>query len=254
MRNIAVKIMYDGTDFHGWQYQPNGITIQEVVEHTLTKLLNEDIKVVGCSRTDAGVHAMEYYFNFLSETKIPCEKLAFAFNNHLRTPYISAICAYDVPLDFNSRFSSVGKRYVYKIHNSKTPNPFTDRFSWFFPYKVDINKMNEAAAHFIGEHDFSGFMSAGGSQKTTIRTITNCSVEKNPEWDSDILITVEANAFLYNMVRIISGTLCEVGTGRISPDDIPLIIKSCDRKNSGMTAPPEGLHLSKVFYPDELFL
>ena len=254
LRNIAIKIMYDGTQFHGWQYQPNGITVQEIVENTLTKLISEDIKVIGCSRTDAGVHAAEFFFNFFSETKIPVEKIPYAFNNHLETPYISAISAYDVPIDFNSRFSSIGKRYIYKIHNSKTPNPFTDRYSWFFPYKLDIELMNKASMHFIGEHDFSAFMAAGGSQKTTIRTIYKCNVSRNLEWDSDIFITVEANAFLYNMVRIITGTLCEVGTGKIKPEEIPYIIKSCNRSKAGMTAPPQGLHLNKVFYPNELFL
>lgn len=251
MRNIAVKIMYDGTDFHGWQYQPNGITVQEVVESTLKKLTGEDIKVTGCSRTDAGVHAAEFYFNFFSETKIPSEKFAYAFNNHLNTPYISAVCAKDVPSEFNSRFSSIGKRYIYKISNSKTPNPFTKRYSWHFPYKLDVDLMNKAAECFVGKHDFSAFMAAGGSQKTTVRTITNCSVSRNCEWDSDMFITVEANAFLYNMVRIITGTLCEVGTGKILPEDIPDIIKSLDRTKAGMTAPPEGLCLSRVFYPSE---
>ena len=114
--------------------------------------------------------------------------------------------------------------------------------------------MEEAAKYFVGEHDFSAFMASGGSQKTTIRNIKKCEVLKNPEWCSDIVIKVEANAFLYNMVRIITGTLCEVGTGRIKPCDIPYIIESCDRSKAGMTAPPEGLHLSKVFYPDDLFL
>ena len=246
--------MYDGTEFHGWQYQPNGITVQETIENTLNKIIGENIKVTGCSRTDAGVHALEYYFNFFSNTQIPTEKLAFALNNNFDNNYISAICAYDVEEDFNSRFSSLGKQYVYKIHNSKIGNPFTNRFSWFFPYKLNLDLMEEAAKYFVGEHDFSAFMASGGSQKTTIRNIKKCEVLKNPEWCSDIVIKVEANAFLYNMVRIITGTLCEVGTGRIKPCDIPYIIESCDRSKAGMTAPPEGLHLSKVFYPDDLFL
>ena len=248
-----MKIMYDGTEFCGWQYQPNGFSVQEAVEKTLTRLTGAKTSVTGCSRTDAGVHAAEFYFNFFSDTKIPAEKMAFAFNNHLETKSISAICAYDVKKDFNSRFSSTGKRYIYKINNSKIPNPFTDRYSWFFPYKLNLSLMNKAASYFIGEHDFSAFMAAGGSQKTTVRKINRCEISKNPEWDSNIVITIEANAFLYNMVRIITGTLCEVGVGRILPEDIPSIIKSCSRSQAGMTAPPQGLHLNRVFYPDEIF-
>lgn len=254
LQNVAVKIMYDGTEFHGWQYQPNGITVQEVVEATLSELTGENIKVTGCSRTDAGVHASEFYFNFFTDTKIPVDKLPFAFNNHLDTQYISAICAYNVSETFNSRFSSLGKRYMYKIHNSKNPNPFTKRYSWHFPYTLDIDLMNKAAEYFIGEYDFSAFMAAGGSQKTTVRKINKCCVLKNPEWDSELQIIIEANAFLYNMVRIISGTLCDVGTGKISYLDIPEIISSKDRRLAGMTAPPEGLHLNKVFYPSDVFL
>lgn len=253
MRNIVIKIMYDGSRFHGWQFQPNGISVQEVVEKTLSGLTNENIKVTGCSRTDAGVHAIEYYFNFFSNTKIPCQKIPAAFNNHLDTFDISAIEAYDVDENFNARFSSIGKRYTYKILNSKTPNPFYRNYSWFFPYNLDIDLMKKASKFFIGEHDFSAFMAAGGSQKTTIRTISECLVTVNPEYKSEICVTVEANAFLYNMVRIIVGTLCDVGTGKISPDSISSIIESRERKNAGMTAPPEGLHLFKVNYPEKTF-
>lgn len=253
MRNIAMKIMYDGSEFHGWQYQLNGITVQETVEKTLKKITGEDIKVCGCSRTDAGVHALVYIFNFYSNTKIPAEKLPFAFNNNLKTSSISAIAAFDVSEDFNSRFSCKGKRYIYKIHNSNISNPFTSKFCWKFPYKLDIDAMQKAASYFIGEYDFSAFMAQGGSQKTTVRTITRCTVEKDCSWDTDIVISVEANAFLYNMVRIIVGTLCDVGTGRILPEEIPDIINSKNRKRAGITAPPEGLHLYKVYYNNEEF-
>lgn len=252
MHNIAMKIMYDGTEFHGWQTQKNGITVQETVESTLKQLTGEYIKVTGCSRTDAGVHALEYVFNFLTNSKIPVEKFPFAFNNNLKNNYISAVSAIYVPDDFNARYSSNGKRYIYRIHNSKIPNPFTGRYSWDFPYKLDLNKMKEAAKYFVGEYDFSSFMAAGGSQKTTVREIFSLCVERNTEWDSEIVITIEANAYLYNMVRIIVGTLCEVGTGKIDPCDIKNIIESKDRKMAGETAPPEGLHLAKVFYNIDL--
>lgn len=248
-----MKIMYDGTEFHGWQYQPNGITVQETVEKTLSELLDENISVTGCSRTDAGVHAIEYYFNFHSDTKIPVSKLDLAFNNHLKTRNISVLKAYDVSSDFDSRFSSTGKEYIYKIFNFKNPNPFLSRYSWFFPYKLNIKSMNEAAQKFIGTYDFSAFMASGGSQKTTVRTIKECSVMNSSEWNSEIILKVKADAFLYNMVRIITGTLIDVGTGKIDKDEIISIIESKERKNAGMTAPPQGLHLKKVYYPDNIF-
>lgn len=254
-----MKIMYDGTDFHGWQIQPNGVTVQECVEDTLKNLLNENITVTGCSRTDAGVHAREYFFNFFSDTKIPAERLPFAFNNRIFLSGgvcggISALKAFDVPHDFNARFSSCGKRYVYKIHNSKIQNPFTSRYSWYFPYKLDISAMERAAKCFCGTYDFSAFMAAGGSQKTTVRTVKSLFVKGSEEWSDEIDITVEADAYLYNMVRIITGTLCEVGVGRIAPDEVLDIIKSCDRKRAGRTAPPEGLFLDRVFYPENIFV
>ncbi len=253
MRNIAVKIMYDGSRYHGWQYQKNGITVQERMEQVLSELTNENVSVTGCSRTDAGVHALEYVFNFRSETKIPTDRLPYAINTHLGNDSIAAVSAAEVAEDFNARFSSKGKRYVYKIWNSNIENPFTANYSWFLPYKVDVQKMIDAAPLFCGTHDFSAFMAAGGSQKTTVRTIRDCSVKQSAEWAEQIEIEVEADAFLYNMVRIIAGTLAEVGMGRIEKDSIPEIIASCDRRRAGLTAPAEGLFLKKVFFDTELF-
>lgn len=253
MKNIAVKIMYDGSRYHGWQYQKNGITVQERMESILSELTNEKVSVCGCSRTDAGVHALEYVFNFKSETKIPMDRLPYAINTHLCDDSVAAVAAAEVFEDFNARFSSRGKRYIYKIWNSNIKNPFTANYSWFVPCKLDIQKMTNAAEHFCGTHDFSAFMAAGGSQKTTVRTIRDCRVLKSSEWNEQIEIEVEADAFLYNMVRIISGTLAEVGMGRLEADDIPGIIQSCDRRSAGMTAPPEGLFLKKVFFDAELF-
>ncbi len=248
MMNIAVKIMYDGAAYHGWQYQKNGITVQERIETVLSQLTGENVSVCGCSRTDAGVHAYEFVFNFKSNTKIPLERLPYAINNHLTDDSIAAIDAWQTSDDFNARFSSTGKRYIYKIWNSNIENPFTSKYSWFVPYKLDIEKMKFASKFFEGTYDFSAFMAAGGSQKTTVRTITECIVRDSSEWKEQIEIEVEANAFLYNMVRIISGTLAEVGMGRIAPEDIKSIIDGCDRRRAGMTAPPEGLFLKKVLY------
>ena len=251
MNNIAVKIMYDGAKYHGWQFQKNGITVQERIEDVLFRITGKKTSVCGCSRTDAGVHALEYVFNFKSDTKIPVERLPYALNNHLGDDSIAAVSAWYETEDFNARFSSTGKRYIYKIWNSNIENPFTSKYSWFVPYKLDIDKMKKAAGYFCGTHDFSAFMAAGGSQKTTVRTIRDCLVRESLEWKEQIEIEVEADAFLYNMVRIITGTLVDVGVGRTSTDSIPDIIKSGDRRRAGMTAPPEGLFLKKVFYEDK---
>lgn len=248
MKNIAVKIMYDGTKYHGWQFQKNGITVQERIETVLSKLTNEKVSICGCSRTDAGVHALEYVFNFKSDTLIPVERLPYAINNNMPEDSIAAVDAWYADDEFNSRFSSTGKRYVYKIWNSNIENPFTSKYSWFVPYKLDIERMKKAACEFCGTYDFSAFMAAGGSQKTTVRTIRDCVVKESAEWEQQIEIEVEADAFLYNMVRIITGTLVEVGVGRIDTERIKSIIKSCDRRQAGMTAPPEGLFLKRVFY------
>ena len=248
MKNIAVKIMYDGVKYHGWQFQKNGITVQERIETVLSKLTNEKVSVCGCSRTDAGVHALEYVFNFKSDTKIPVKRLPYAINNNMPEDSIAAVDAWYADDEFNSRFSSTGKRYVYKIWNSNIENPFTSKYSWFVPYRLDIEKMKKAADEFCGTHDFSAFMAAGGSQKTTVRTIRDCVVRESSEWKQQIEIEVEADAFLYNMVRIITGTLVDVGVGRINAEEIKSIIESCDRRRAGMTAPPEGLFLKKVFY------
>ena len=246
IKNIAMRIRYDGTNYHGWQSQSNGVTVQSTIEKALSELTGSDVKVTGCSRTDAGVHALDYIFNFKSETKIPVEKLPYALNYRLEDD-ITALEAWVAADDFNSRFSVNGKRYIYNIWNSALKNPFLNRYSWHFPYKLDFKKIKAAAVFFEGKHDFAGFMVAGGQQKTTVRTISVCGAEQSGEFPELLTITVEADAFLYNMVRIIVGTLADVGTGRIEVSDIPEIICSKDRRQGGITAPPQGLFLKKVY-------
>ena len=243
MKNIAMRIRYDGSAYHGWQFQLNGVTVQEVIENALSEACGERIRVTGCSRTDAGVHALDYVLNFKSETKIPVDKLPYALNYRLGDD-ITATEAWEVPDDFNARFSAKGKRYIYLIHGGAFRDPFMNRYSWHFPYELDFESMRSAAGHFLGTHDFKGFMAGGGQQKTTVRTIRRCDAEKNNEI---IKVTVEADAFLYNMVRIIVGTLVYVGCGKIKESDLPGIIAGGDRKSAGITAPPQGLFLEKVF-------
>ncbi len=247
MRNIAMAIRYDGTGFCGWQRQNNGISVQQAVERALSDLTGEAISVTGCSRTDAGVHALDYVFHFKSKTNIPAERLPYALNYHL-DKRISALSAWDMPEDFNARFSANGKRYIYRIWNSGLRHPFLSRYSWQLPYQLNVDLMKEAAPMLEGTHDFAGFMATGGSQKTTVRTIRVCRVEQDKNQPELITVTVEADAFLYNMVRIITGTLVEIGLGRIDGKDLPAILESCDRRKCGLTAPPQGLFLKRVYY------
>lgn len=242
-----MKIRYDGTNYHGWQRQNNALTVQQVIEEALQDLTGEEIAVTGCSRTDAGVHALEFYFHFESETAIAMEKLPYALNHRLPED-ITAMEAFEVPAEFHARFSAKGKRYVYRIQNGRVKNPFLNRYSWHIPYPMDIAKMKEAAPLLEGTHDFAGFMAAGGNQKTTVRTVRLCRVEQEEDMPESVTVTVEADAFLYNMVRIITGTLAEVGFGRIQAEDLPEILASCDRTRCGLTAPPQGLFLKKVYY------
>lgn len=248
MANFAMEIMYDGTVYHGWQRQKGALSVQEVIEDALSRITGEEISVCGCSRTDAGVHALHYVLNFFSDTKIPPQNLVFALNSLLRGEDIRAVNCKNVSDDFSARFSCGGKTYIYKVWNSRMSNPFTDKYSWYVPYKLDKAAMMKAARHFEGTHDFAGFMAQGGSQKTTVRTVRRCEIFDKYEWDEQIALEIEADAYLYNMVRIITGTVVYCGLGKIDPDQIPEIIKKCDRTLGGVTAPPQGLFLKEVKY------
>lgn len=236
--------MFDGTAYHGFQRQKNGITVQECLEKAIDKITGESVIVTGCGRTDAGVHAKGYVANFYSRTKIPVSKLPLAINANLNED-IRVVKAKKVPPDFNARKSAIKKTYVYKIYNAPVSDVFLRNYAWFYPAYLDFEKMKRAAAHFLGEHDFSAFMAAGSPVKSTVRTITGLGVAKK---GSLIEIKITANGFLYNMARIIAGTLVYCGNGKIDPDSIPDIIKSGQRVKAGVTAPPEGLTLEKVYY------
>jgi len=244
MRNIKIELMYDGTSYHGFQIQKNGLTIQQCLEDAVFKITNERASIIGCSRTVAGVHAKGYVANFYTNTKVPTEKIPIALNSFLNSD-IRVKNAEDVSEEFHARKSAVSKTYNYKIVNQKYEDVFLRNFSWFYPKDLNFEKMREASKYFIGEHDFKGFMATGSSVKTTVRNIISLDIYKN---DSIIDIEISANGFLYNMVRIIAGTLVYVGNGKINIEDIPDILRSKDRKKAGITAPPSGLTLLKVKY------
>lgn len=245
MKNFLCVMSYDGSNFHGFQSQPDGITVQDTVENVLFSLTGEKVKITGCGRTDAGVHAKNYCFNFKSNTSIPVEAFPLALNSKLPDTIAVKSCRV-VDDDFHAGFDAIKKTYTYKILNSRIRNPFMRDYSWFFPAPLDIGKMKEAASYIIGEHDFNAFMAQGGSVKTTVRTVYDIKINKN---EDVISIDVTGNGFLYNMVRIITGTLVAAGVSRISPEEVKNIIESKKRENAGSTAPACGLYLSEVFYP-----
>ena len=244
MKNYLVTIAYDGTDYHGWQVQPNGITVQQTVQDGIEKILGVRENVVGCSRTDAGVHANEFCFNMKTEKNIVPFRFAGAMNAVLPDDIAVKNCA-EVPLDFHARYDCKGKEYVYKIWNSPSRNPFCEGRYLHYKKKLDADFLSSQARYFTGRHDFTSFCAAKSSVEDTVRTVEYCDVSSDNE---EVLIKIKADGFLYNMVRIIVGTLLEISEGKIEPDSIDRIILSKDRNNAGRTMPAHGLYLNKVFY------
>lgn len=255
MRNILLRLAYDGTNYHGFQRQPeeHGATIQGELERAWKKLFAEDIKLVTAGRTDTGVHAAGQVVNFGSEASIPQEKIPKAMNSILPQD-IRILMARDVPEDFNARKSAKWKRYDYRIDNGQIPNVFTRLYSLHAPVPLNLNEMQRAAAYLEGRQNFRAFAAAGSSAKSFVRTLYYCRVRRQEKL---ITITCIGDGFLYNMVRIIAGTLLYAGKGRILPEEIPGIIKSQDRTKAGETAPAAGLTLTHVNYdglrPSEVF-
>ncbi len=246
MRNLLVTIRYDGRSYHGWQVQNNADSVQERFQEALYKVIGEKPDIKGCSRTDAGVHANMFCISFHTEHTIPADRLPFALNRFLPDS-IAAVSTVEVPGDFHARYSCKGKEYIYKILNSPIRDPFLTGYALHYWQRLDERLMNEAAQHFTGRHDFTSFCTVDPHrQKGDFhRTVKNISVTR----DGDIItVTIEADGFLYNMVRIIVGTLLYTAQGKLAPDDIPDIIKALDRSKAGPTAPPEGLYLNRVFY------
>lgn len=244
MRNIKLTIEYDGTDYHGWQSQINAAAVQDTVTRAVNGLTGESCSITGSSRTDTGVHALGQVCNFFTESTIPADKFALALNTKLPKDVVIRKSE-EVSTDFHSRFSTTGKKYKYIYFNSTYPSALLRNRAYHVYYPLDTEAMSRAAGYFTGTHDFIAFSATGSSVKTTVRTITQAAVERNGEL---VEFTVTGNGFLYNMVRIIAGTLVEVGFGRIKPEAIPGIIAGLDRKKAGRTAPAQGLYLVEIYY------
>ena len=252
-RNILLTIAYDGSGFHGWQKQPDARSVQGELERALSVVCNTEIKVNGASRTDAGVHAYGQRANFTGDFGIPTDRLLIAANNILSggknsldsTGDLLIVSTEEKPLDFHARFDAKAKKYIYKIKNDGNADIFKRNYLYQITKPLDVTAMQAAASHIVGTKDFKCFQAAGGEEKaTTVRTIYELKVSG----EKDILIEVTGDSFLYNMVRIITGTLVEAGLGKIHPESVAAIIESGDRQNAGHTAPPQGLYLAEVYY------
>ena len=245
MRNIKLIIEYDGKSFNGWQKQPNKLNIQGEIERAIGELTGEEINLIASGRTDAGVHSFGQTANFKTENEtISIEKFPIAINSKLKKSIVIK-SAEEVDERFHSRYSVKSKTYRYIINNSEMGTAIYRDLEYHFPIKLDVDKMKKASKYFEGEHDFKGFKASGTSSKSSVRTIYEANVEKQGD---KIIIELTGNGFLYNMVRIISGTLLDVGLDKIKPDEIPEIIESKDRKRAGRTLPAHGLYLVEVNY------
>ena len=246
MPRIAFITEFDGTGFAGFQSQENARAVQDVLEKALEELYKTKIRLTGCSRTDAGVHAKSHLSHADVPFVIPEDKFPLAMNALLPDD-VAVKKAFYVDDGFSARFDIKGKRYIYRIYSSPTRSPLLDRTSYYCPVMPDVAKMQEAASFFAGEHDFAAFCATGGSQKTTVRRLFGVKVSSSGEDPLKIEIEVSGEAFLYNMVRIIAGTLLYVGQGKIDPSEVGNIIESCDRSLAGKTLPAKGLTLEEVF-------
>ena len=244
MRNIKLTIEYDGKDFNGWQKQPNKLNIQGEIERAIEFITGEKVDLIASGRTDAGVHALAQVANFKTESNIPLEKIPIALNTKLKRS-IRIINAEEVEERFHSRYNCKKKTYRYIINNSENGTAIYRNLEYNFSQELNVDDMNKASKYFIGEHDFKAFKASGTSSKSSVRTIYDAKVYKEKD---RVIIELNGNGFLYNMVRIIAGTLIDVGIGKILPEDISEIIKDGDRKKAGKTLPPNGLYLINVEY------
>ena len=244
MRNIKLVIEYDGSGFNGWQKQPNKLNIQGEIESVIENITKEKIELIASGRTDAGVHAIGQVANFKTNSNIPIEKIPIAINSQVKNS-IRIKSAEEVDERFHSRYNCKRKTYRYIIDNSKYGSSIFRNMTYHMPIKLNISEMQRAVKYFEGEHDFKAFKSSGTSSKSSVRTIYEAKVIKKNEY---IILELTGNGFLYNMVRIIAGTLVDVGLEKLRAKDIPIILEKKDRQKAGKTLPPQGLFLVKVEY------
>ena len=244
MKNIKLTIEYDGTGFSGWQTQPNARAVQDVVSAGIQQLTGEKVDLTGSSRTDAGVHALGLSANFHTSSNIPPERFAYALNTALPEDVVIRKSE-EVETDFHARFDAKGKKYRYLFLNSLYPSALMRYRAYHIQHTLNFDAMQKAVGYFLGTHDFSAFRASGSDVKTSERTITWVSLAKK---EDIIEFEIMGDGFLYNMVRIIAGTMVDVGKERIKPEDVPGIIMDKDRKKAGRTAPAHGLYLVEVFY------
>jgi tRNA pseudouridine38-40 synthase len=247
-RNIAARAMYLGTRYSGWQVQKTEATVAGTIEAALTKLCGNTVKVSGCGRTDAGVHAERYCFNFKTSSTIPTERLPLAANT-LLPPDIAVQQAMHAPDGFDANLSCIKKEYTYKLIGSRIRDPFFADRAYFYPLRLDIPAMREAASHFVGTRDFAAVRSVGTETKTTVRTVHWFEVEQDGRMTR---LRVCADGFLYNMARAMVGTLLYVSEGKLAPCDIPRLLEQRDRRLTGPTVPPWGLYLTRLWYDGEV--
>ena len=250
MRNIALKLMYDGTAYHGWQVQRRDRTVAETLEHALSHIVGHPVKLTGAGRTDAGVHAEVYIANFHTSSTIPCDRLPLAVNSRLPGDIV-VMKATEVDPAFNAIGSCLKKEYSYRIYNSRIRNAFLVNRVWFYPKHLDERVMQRAASFFVGTHDFAAVRSVGTETKTTVRTVHYVTVTRT---DQLIECRVCADGFLYNMARAMVGSCVYAAEGKFAPENIPGILAGKNRTDAGPTAPPQGLYMTNLWYKEEEIL
>lgn len=245
MKNYKVTMAFNGSNYHGFQRQSNALAVQEVVEKAASRLLDEKVTVFGCSRTDAKVHAKQFVFNFHTESSITEKGIVMGMNSLLPDD-IAVLSCEQADDSFHARYDCKGKTYEYIVHNSSVKNPFLTDLVYRYRCGMDTELMNASAQAFVGTHDFKSFCCAACGKEVTVRTVDSFSVERQK--DDLVVFRVRADGFLYNMVRIMVGTLIFINEGKIPPDAVPKILEACDRKRAGKTVPPQGLYLTQVYY------
>lgn len=244
MRNLLLTLAFDGTEYHGWQVQSNAITVQQTLQDAWEQICSVRDNVVGCSRTDAGVHANMFCCNIRTQSPTECGKLVTALNAVLPKD-IAVLSCEEVAFEFHARYDCSSKEYIYRLWNSPVRSPFYEGYAWHYKYHLDEEMLDACAKQFIGRHDFTSFCAAGSSVEDNTRTVFASGVER---YGDEVIFRVEADGFLYNMVRIMTGTLIGVAGGKINSEEITDIINSRDRARAGITAPAHGLYLNKVNY------